>query len=199
MADRVDGVAASRRRVRTGGHCDHSYLSDRFGWIQSHHCRIDHDVLPGRDSHHFIWIVCRAFLYSGFTRECDRRLLVGLMVGTRSGSRWERRITCTPETSLYFLQSLYFVYAGNFSQAGNDGLKMFQVCDVENNFHAGLTVGRMRRDVFDVALSVANHSGDALQHAEAIVTEDGQLHGIRSRRALVASPLDLDLAFRFIH
>src|SRR5579863_6423536 len=98
-----------------------------------------------------------------------------------------------------FLQPLNFVYSGNFAQTIDDLLQMFQVGDVEHDLNAGLAVGGMRGDVFYVALGVADHSGNVLQHAEAVVTENGELHGIRRRRALVAGPLDVNLAFGLIH
>src|SRR5580704_14705471 len=56
----------------------------------------------------------------------------------------------------------------------------------------------MRSDVADIALGVADHARDALQHAEAVVAENGQLHGIGCRCALVARPFDINLAFRFV-
>src|SRR5947209_12847146 len=100
-------------------------------------------------------------------------------------------------TSSDFLQSLHFVDAWNLSQADDDCFQMLQVRDIEYHFYAGLTVRRVRGDVADVALGVSDHACDALQHAKAIVTENGQLDRICCGRALVACPFHVDLSLRF--
>src|SRR5580692_7840296 len=76
---------------------------------------------------------------------------------------------------------------------------MLQVSDVENNFDAGLAVGGVGGDVADVAFGVADHSGNVLQHAEAVVAENCQLHRISGGSAFVAGPFDVDAALGLIH
>src|SRR5579859_591102 len=100
---------------------------------------------------------------------------------------------------LNFLQALHFVHAGDLSQAGDDGLEVLQVRNIQHDFHAGLAVRGVGGDVFDVALGVANHAGDVLQHAEAVVAEDGELDRVRRWHTVVARPFDVDLAFGFVH
>src|SRR6202021_3349962 len=87
-----------------------------------------------------------------------------------------------------FLQTLYFMGAGNFSQAGDDLFEMFEVGDVEHDFHAGLAVGGAGGDVADVAFGVADHAGNTLQHSETIVAEDGEFYGIGGGSGFVARP-----------
>src|SRR5579871_1783030 len=65
--------------------------------------------------------------------------------------------------SLDFLQALDLMNSRDFAQAGDDGLQVLQVGDVEDDFHAGLAVGGMSGDVADVAFGVADHASDALQ------------------------------------
>src|SRR6202522_1835956 len=86
------------------------------------------------------------------------------------------------------VQPLYFVDAGNFSQAGDDLFEMFEVGDVEHDFHAGLAVGGAGGDVADVAFGVADHAGNTLQHSETIVAEDGEFYGIGCGSGFVARP-----------
>src|SRR5579871_5730120 len=76
---------------------------------------------------------------------------------------------------------------------------MLQVGDVEDDLNAGLAVGGLRGDVADVAFGVANHAGNVLQHAEAVIAKDGQLHGIGGRSGLIASPFDVDFSFGLVH
>src|SRR5580693_8182643 len=76
---------------------------------------------------------------------------------------------------------------------------MLQVSDVENNFHAGLAVGGVGSDVADVAFGVADHSGNVLEHAKAVVAKHCQLHRISGRSAFVAGPFDVDAALGLIH
>src|SRR5258708_26518652 len=109
-------------------------------------------------------------------------------------SHW-RLTTC--HCSSDFLQSLHFVDARNFSQAGDDLLEMLQICDVEDYLDTGLAVGRMSGDVLDVALSVADHSRNALKHAETVVAEVSQLHGLCSWGRLVPGPFPIDATIRF--
>src|SRR5215471_2302030 len=75
---------------------------------------------------------------------------------------------------------------------------MLEVRDVEDDFDAGLTVGRMGGDVADVAFRVPDHSRDVFQHAKSVVTINSQLDGICGRNRIVARPLDINLALGFI-
>ncbi len=50
----------------------------------------------------------------------------------------------------------------------------------------------------NVALGVADHAGNALQHAEAVVAEDSEFHGIGCRSAVVAGPLDVNAALGLV-
>src|SRR5271166_2227713 len=115
-------------------------------------------------------------------------------------SRYLRDTATDPLTTLLnFLQPLHFVDAGNFAQASHDLFQVFEVGDIEDDFNAGLAVGGVGSDVADVALGVADDAGDVLQHAEAVVAIDGEFNRIGRRRAIVASPLNIDAAFGLIH
>src|SRR5579864_8379218 len=109
-----------------------------------------------------------------------------------------RNIT-TDRERLNFLQSLHFVDTGDLSQAGDDGLEVLQVRNIQHDLHAGLAVRGVGGNVFNVALGVADHAGDVLQHAETVVAEDGELDRIRRWHTVVARPFDVDLAFGFVH
>src|SRR5207248_6909535 len=53
-------------------------------------------------------------------------------------------------------------------------------------------------DIADIDVVVADDGGDLLQHAAAIVAEDGKLHGIATGCGFLP-PLHRDLALGFIH
>src|ERR1700728_3435599 len=98
-----------------------------------------------------------------------------------------------------FLQPLYLVDAGDFAQARHDLFEVFEVGDVENDLDAGLAIGSVCADVADVALRVADDAGDVFEHAETIVAVDGELDGVGGGRGVVAGPLHIDTALRFVH
>src|SRR5271157_1990968 len=56
----------------------------------------------------------------------------------------------------------------------------------------------MGGDVADVALGVADHARNALQHAEAVVAVNGEFYGIGGRSAFITGPLDINTAFGFV-
>src|ERR1700688_3640688 len=112
--------------------------------------------------------------------------------------REESMFTAKPMLLLDFLQSLYFVHPGDLAQAGDDLLEVLQVGDVEDDFGASLAVGSLGGDVANVAFGVSDHSRNALQHAKAVVAEDGELHRVGGRSALVAGPLHVDAALWFV-
>src|SRR6266481_5769110 len=88
---------------------------------------------------------------------------------------------------LDLLQSLHIVYAGNLADAVNDVLQVLQVGDIEDDIDVRLAIAGAGFDVADVGFSIANHGRDLLQHAEAIVAEDGEFYrvgaGVPSSRA----------------
>src|SRR6202161_2007488 len=88
--------------------------------------------------------------------------------------------------------------AGNFSQSGDDLFEMFEVGDIEHDFHAGLAVGGASGDVADVAFGVADHAGNTLQHPETIVAEDSEFYGIGCGSGFVARPSHFNFSLRLV-
>src|ERR1700730_13006107 len=91
------------------------------------------------------------------------------------------------------------MHAGNLPQTGHDLFQMFEVGDVEDDFHAGLAVGSMRPNISYIALSITNNTSNAFKHTEAVVAVDRQLDRVGRGSALVAGPLHIDPALRFVH
>src|SRR5579863_1891310 len=122
----------------------------------------------------------------------------------RAQGNTEERMLCLSgelgikEPALDFLQSLHFMHSGDLSQAHNNGLQVLQVRDVENDFHARLTVCGLSGDVADVAFGVADHPRDVFQHAEAVIAVDRQFYRICRGRCVIAGPLDVNLALRLV-
>src|SRR5579863_857263 len=90
------------------------------------------------------------------------------------------------------------MYSGDFSQPGDDLLEMLQVGDVEHNFHAGLAVGGAGGNVADIAFGVSNHAGNAFQHPETVVAENGELDRIGCGSSFIPRPLYFDAAFGLV-
>src|SRR5580765_1708900 len=76
---------------------------------------------------------------------------------------------------------------------------MLEVADVENDIHDCLAVGGAGFDVADVGFGVANHAGDQLQHAVAVVAKNGELHGVNVGRRFILRPRNVDAALRLVH
>src|SRR5580704_7429458 len=100
---------------------------------------------------------------------------------------------------LDFLEALYVVDARDFAYAIDDIFQVLQVCDVEHDVDVGLAVIGAGFDIADVGFGIADDGSDLLQHAEAVVAEYGEFHGIGVGRAIVLGPLDVDSPLRFIH
>src|SRR5579871_824644 len=91
------------------------------------------------------------------------------------------------------------MHAGYLLQSQHNGFKVLEVGDVENDLDAGLAVGGVRADIADVALGVADDTGDVFEHAETIVAKDGELDGVGGRSRFIAGPLDVDAALGLVH
>ena len=75
---------------------------------------------------------------------------------------------------------------------------MLQVGNIENDIDVGLGIRAAHLHIPDVGFGVADHRRNLFQHAETIVAENRKLHRIGTGRSLIASPLDIDAAFRLI-
>src|SRR5882724_11778322 len=76
---------------------------------------------------------------------------------------------------------------------------MLQVGDIEHDVDVGLAITGAGFDVTDVGLCIADHGGDLLQHAEAVVAEDGELYRVGTGGPVIVRPLHVNLPFRLIH
>src|ERR1700678_1304419 len=100
----------------------------------------------------------------------------------RTSTREDSTNNETAATVSDLLQPLHFVDAGDFAQAGHDLFQVFEVGDIEDDFHAGLAVFGASANVADIALSISNYTRNAFQHPEAVVTVDGELDRVSRGR-----------------
>src|SRR5271165_1097479 len=102
-------------------------------------------------------------------------------------------------TTLDLLQPLHVMHPGNLPHSVHNFLQVFKVGDLQDYIHAGLPVLAAGLDVADIGVGVADDGGDLFQHAEAVVTRQGEFDGIGNRLAiLVPGPEHVDAPVGFV-
>src|ERR1039457_2555507 len=91
------------------------------------------------------------------------------------------------------------MHARNLPQPGHNLLEMLKVGDVEHDLHAGLAIFGTRSDVSYITLGISYYTCNAFKHTKTVVAINRELDRISRGRALIASPLHIDAAFRLVH